>query len=79
MRKLNGLSIIENDIAINDGDSIQSTKERKRILSSIREYRDPRVLLIIKSLELTKKRELIIKSSKQTLKEGKNVSPMKEY
>ena len=42
MRKLNGLSIIENEYCYNEWRFDTSTKERKRILSSIREYRDPR-------------------------------------
>ncbi len=78
MRKLNGLSIIENEYCYNEWRFDTSTKEN----GSCHRYGSTEIqgiLLIIKSLELTKKRELIIKSSKQTLKEGKNVSPMKEY
>ena len=67
------------NIAITNGDSIRAPKKENGYCHRYGSTEIQGILLIIKSLELTKKRELIIKSSKQTLKEGKNVSPIKEY
>ena len=67
------------NIAITNGDSIRAPNKENGSWHRYGSTEIQGILLIIKSLELTKKRELIIKSSKQTLKEGKNVSPMKEY
>ena len=67
------------NIAITNGDSIRAPKKENGSCHRYGSTEIQGILLIIKSLELNKKRELIIKSSKQTLKEGKNVSPMKEY